>query len=124
MKNVVLNRALTQASPSELLQKAQMSQRNRVTLYVVQKRCYAQKPKMTVTLQMYQICYSTDDTQLYVALLPANYCQDISALESCLNSLRIWFCENGMARPQPNKISRHSVWHTQKAQIFSRSEIL
>ena len=38
-----------------------------------------------------------DDTQLYVALLPANYSQDISALESCLNSLRIWFYENGMA---------------------------
>ena len=38
-----------------------------------------------------------DDTQLCVALLPANYSQDISALESCLNSLRIWFCENGMA---------------------------
>jgi len=38
-----------------------------------------------------------DDTQLYVALLPANYSQDISALESCLNSLNIWFCEDGMA---------------------------
>jgi len=38
-----------------------------------------------------------DDTQLYVALLPANYSQDISALESYLNCLRIWFCENGMA---------------------------
>jgi len=29
-----------------------------------------------------------DDTQLYVALLPANYNQDTTALESCLNSLR------------------------------------
>jgi len=38
-----------------------------------------------------------DDTQLYVALLPANYNQDITTLESCLNSLRTWFCENGMA---------------------------
>jgi len=38
-----------------------------------------------------------DDTQLYVALLPANYNQDIIALELCLNSLRTWFCENGMA---------------------------
>jgi len=25
------------------------------------------------------------------------YSQGISALESCLNSLHIWFCENGMA---------------------------
>jgi len=48
--------------------------------------------------QVFQQQYA-DDTQLYVALLPApaNYSQDISALESCLNSLRIWFCENGMA---------------------------
>ena len=30
-----------------------------------------------------------DDTQLYVALLPANYNQDITALESCLNSLLV-----------------------------------
>ena len=38
-----------------------------------------------------------DDTQLYIALLPPNYNQDITAFESCLNSLRTWFCENGMA---------------------------
>ena len=34
---------------------------------------------------------------LILSILPANYSQDISQLKSCLNSLRIWFCENGMA---------------------------
>ena len=38
-----------------------------------------------------------DDTQLYLALSPANHSQSISALQFCLNSLHIWFCENGMA---------------------------
>ena len=43
-----------------------------------------------------------DDTQLYLALSTANHSQSISALQSCLNSLHIWFCENGMAL-NPNK---------------------
>ena len=43
-----------------------------------------------------------DDTQLYLALSPANHSQSVSALQSCLNSLHIWFCENGMAL-NPNK---------------------
>ena len=28
--------------------------------------------------------------------IAANYNQDITTLESCLNSLRTWFCENGI----------------------------
>ena len=36
------------------------------------------------------------------ALSPANHTQSISVLQSCLNSLHVWFCENGMAL-NPNK---------------------
>ena len=43
-----------------------------------------------------------DDTQLFLALSPANHIQSISVLQSCLNYLHIWFCENGMAL-NPNK---------------------
>jgi len=43
-----------------------------------------------------------DDMQLYLALSPANHGQSISAFQSCLNSLHIWFCENDMAL-NPNK---------------------
>jgi len=32
-----------------------------------------------------------------MALLPANYREDITPLHSRLNSLHIWLCENGMA---------------------------
>jgi len=42
------------------------------------------------------------DTQLFLALFPANHSQSINVLQSCLNSLHIWFCENGMA-VNPNK---------------------
>jgi len=52
-----------------------------------------------------------DDTQLYVALLPANYSQDISALESCLNSLRIWFCENGEVKSS-QVVSLKILWRS------------
>ena len=38
-----------------------------------------------------------DDTQLYVALSPVNYCNEVSTLQSCLSSIHVWFCENGMA---------------------------
>ena len=41
-----------------------------------------------------------DDTQLFLALSPANHTQSISVLQSCLH---IWFCENGMAL-NPNKL--------------------
>jgi len=40
--------------------------------------------------------------QLFLALSPANHTQSISVLQFCLNSLHIWFCENGMAL-NPNK---------------------
>jgi len=59
-----------------------------------------------------------DDTQLYVALLPANYNQDITALESCLNSLRNWFCENGMAL-NPTKSVAILFGTSQKLKSFS-----
>jgi len=39
----------------------------------------------------------TDDTQLYVALSPLNYCDELTTLQLCLSSLHAWFCENGMA---------------------------
>jgi len=38
-----------------------------------------------------------DDMQLFLALFPTNHSQSINVLQSCLNSLHIWFCENGMA---------------------------
>ena len=43
-----------------------------------------------------------DDTQLFLALSPSNHSHSINVLQSCLNSLHIWFCENGMAL-NPNK---------------------
>jgi len=43
-----------------------------------------------------------DDMQLFLAVSPANNSQSINVLQSCLNSLHIWFCENGMAL-NPNK---------------------
>ena len=46
--------------------------------------------------QVHQQQYA-DDTQFYLALLPSSYTHDISTLQSCLDSLHIWFCENGMA---------------------------
>jgi len=38
-----------------------------------------------------------DDTQRYVALSPLDYRNELITLQSCLSSLHIWFCENGMA---------------------------
>jgi len=38
-----------------------------------------------------------DDTQLYVALSPLNYSNEINTLQSCLSAIHVWFCENGMA---------------------------
>jgi len=64
-----------------------------------------------------------DDTQLCVAFLPANYSQDISALESCLNSLRIWFCENGMALNTTKSVAI-LFGTSKKLKSFFRSEIL
>jgi len=54
--------------------------------------------------QSHHVCQQqyVDDTQLFLALSPANHTQSISVLQSCLNSLHIWFCENGMAL-NPNK---------------------
>ena len=46
--------------------------------------------------QVHQQQYA-DDTQLYLALSPSGYTHDISTLQSCLDSLHIWFCENSMA---------------------------
>jgi len=37
-----------------------------------------------------------DDTQLYIALSPSDL-SNITNLQSCLASLHVWFCENGMA---------------------------
>jgi len=59
-----------------------------------------------------------DDTQLYIALLPANYNQDITALELCLNSLRTWLCENGMAL-NPTKSVAILFGTSQKLKSFS-----
>jgi len=45
-----------------------------------------------------------DDTQLYLALSPTDYSPGITVLESCLNSLHLWFCEThyfGLAFPNP-----------------------
>jgi len=54
-----------------------------------------------------------DDTQLYVALLPANYNQDITALES---HLVLWKWHG----PQPSEISCHILFGTsQKLKSFS-----
>jgi len=38
-----------------------------------------------------------DDTQLYVAMSPTSYSNDVNSLQQCLASLNTWFCENGMA---------------------------
>jgi len=38
-----------------------------------------------------------DNTQLYLALSHNSYTHDISTLQSCLDSLHIWLCENGLA---------------------------
>ena len=46
--------------------------------------------------QVFQQQYA-DDTQLYVALSPINYFNELITLQSCLSSLHVWFCENGMA---------------------------
>jgi len=35
--------------------------------------------------------------QLYVALSPLNYSNEIDTLQSCLSAIHVWFCENGMA---------------------------
>jgi len=43
------------------------------------------------------------DTQLYVALSPINYSNELITLQSCLSSLHVWFCENGMAL-NPSKL--------------------
>ena len=59
-----------------------------------------------------------DDTQIYIALLLANYNQDITALESRLNSLRTWFCENGMAL-NPTKSVAILFGTSQKLKSFS-----
>ena len=37
-----------------------------------------------------------DDTQLYVALSPLNYSNEIDTLQSCLSAIHVWFCENGI----------------------------
>jgi len=41
--------------------------------------------------------YDAGDTQLCVALPPTNYSNELITLQSCLSSLIVWFCENGMA---------------------------
>ena len=46
--------------------------------------------------QVFQQQYA-DDMQLYVALSPINYSNELITLQSCLSSLHVWFCENGMA---------------------------
>jgi len=35
--------------------------------------------------------------QLYVALSPLNYSNEINTLQSCLSAIHVWLCENGMA---------------------------
>jgi len=46
--------------------------------------------------QVFQQQYA-DNTQLSVALSPINYSNELITLQSCMSSLHIWFCENGMA---------------------------
>jgi len=55
--------------------------------------------------QSHRVCQQqyADDTQLFLALSPAKHTQSISVLQSCLNYLHIWFCENGMVL-NPNKL--------------------
>ena len=60
-----------------------------------------------------------DYTQLYVALLPANYNQDITAVESYLNSFRTWFCGNGMTL-NPTKSVSILFGTSQKLKFLSR----
>jgi len=38
-----------------------------------------------------------DDTQLYVALSPLNFCNKVGTLQSCLSSTHVWLCESSMA---------------------------
>jgi len=45
--------------------------------------------------QVLQLQYA-DDTQLYVALSPLNYSNEINTLQSYLSAIHVWFCENGM----------------------------
>jgi len=49
--------------------------------------------------QSHHVCQQqyADDTQLFLALSPANHTQGISVLQSYLNSVHIWFYENVMA---------------------------
>jgi len=55
------------------------------------------------------------------------FCQPITA-KTFLHLSRVWtlfaYGFVKMAWPSTQQISRHSVWHTQKAQTFFRSEIL
>ena len=51
-----------------------------------------------------------DDTQLYVALSPLNYSNEINTLQSCLSAIHVWFCENGMAH-NPTKSDASLAHH-------------
>ncbi len=47
----------------------------------------------------FNICQQqyADDTQLWIALSPADLASSITSLTSCLLALQTWFCQNGMA---------------------------
>ena len=47
----------------------------------------------------FHVCHQqyADDTQLFIALNPADPSSDIRKLTSCLDALQSWFCLNGMA---------------------------
>jgi len=46
-----------------------------------------------------------DDTQLFISLSPSDYMLDLDNLTRCIDSLRVWFCANGMALNPDNIIS-------------------
>ena len=56
--------------------------------------------------------YADDTQQLYVAMSPTSYSNDVNSLQQCLASIHTWFCENGMAL-NPSKLV---------ATIFSTSQ--
>jgi len=67
--------------------------------------------------QVFQQQYA-DDTQLYVALSPINYSNELITLQSCLSSLHVWFCENGMAL-NPSKLDAIRFGTAQRLKTMS-----
>ena len=60
-----------------------------------------------------------DDTQLYVALSTLNNGNEVNTLQSCLSSIHVCFCENGMAL-NPTKSDAILFGTSQRLKTMSR----